>query len=148
MTTSCPCCGSEIRSVGVGYCLDCGVYTDWTEPGSGVGSEVVQASARRDDPRLEKQIQLAIKRVLALYPVQVWDTSQPHAAAITPGLPDLYVVGFGTGLWVEVKRADGDLTAAQEMFRDACREHGVPWACWRHEDDALAWVHLMMREAA
>lgn len=76
----------------------------------------------------EKAVQTACKRYLRLVGAQVWDTSQPFRAAITPGLPDLLVFLPRQGLvFVECKAPGGRLTPAQRDFRDACQAAGVPY---------------------
>lgn len=47
---SCPACGTEVRSVGVGFCNRCEVYLDWTPPKAGTPAPI-QAMAD-DEPRL------------------------------------------------------------------------------------------------
>lgn len=141
----CPSCHRDVRSVAPDpWCHDCGGR--FSELGA--AQPGVAVPVKREDDRPEKQIQLAIRQVLQLYPVTVYDTSQPFKAAITPGLPDLIVFGFGRVTFAEIKRADGALTPAQEIFRDLCFENGVPWECWRHEEDAIRWATEAMDRAA
>lgn len=92
------------------------------------------------ETRTEKDIQHAIKAALRLRGFNVWDTSQPFAAKITPGLPDLIVGGSGRLAFVEVKRSDGKLTEAQEMFRAVALEANVEHYVWRSEADAIRWI--------
>lgn len=88
----------------------------------------------------EKQVQAGIKRTLRMLGFAVYDLSQPRATKQTPGIPDLYVIGKNRHLWVEVKRPGGRLTSAQEAFRKECEDAGVPWACWRSAEEAVAWA--------
>lgn len=135
---TCPGCGRSLRSVApVAFCHTCGDYVDRV----GITPEP-DPPRIPDDGRDEAAVQAAIRRVIDAHPdLGVWDTSQPFAAAITPGLPDIIIIRRGWGvLFVEVKRATGTLSDAQRAFRDACRGAGVPWACWRSEHDAVRWI--------
>ena len=88
----------------------------------------------------EKQTQAGITKALRMLGAAVWDTSQPHRAKITPGLPDLLVFHRGRFTFAEVKRPGGKLTKPQKVFRDECEAAGVPWACWRSSEEAWEWA--------
>lgn len=76
----------------------------------------------------EKQVQAAVRRLLAMVGCAVWDTSQPFRAAITPGVPDLIVFHPRRGLFfVEVKRPGGRVSDAQRAFAQHCRDAGVAY---------------------
>ena len=76
----------------------------------------------------EKQVQAAVKDLLGQMSVEVWDTSQPFAAAITPGLPDLLCICPKRGVFfVECKRPGGKQTPAQRGFQAACEVAGTPY---------------------
>lgn len=122
------------------YCHECQGYLD--ELGK-VPAKSPAPISKLPDTRSEKQIQAAIVKVLRTAGYSVWDTSQPHAAKITPGLPDLLVLGHGRLLFVEVKRADGKLTEAQRSFAHHCEATGTEHRVWRSEADALAWMGRM-----
>jgi hypothetical protein len=88
----------------------------------------------------EKQVQAGVVKALRMLGAAVWDTSQPHRAKITPGLPDLLVFHRGRFIFAEVKRPGGRLTPAQRTFRDECEAAGVAWACWRSAEEAVEWA--------
>lgn len=78
--------------------------------------------------RTEKEVQHAVKKLLAFARVVVYDTSQPFRAAITPGLPDLICFCPKRGLFfVEVKRDGGRLSQAQFDFGSYCAAFEVPY---------------------
>jgi hypothetical protein len=85
----------------------------------------------------------------------VYETSQgyrrdPGGTRCTAGIPDLYIIGHGFHLWVEVKAPKGKLRPSQEAFRVECLRNGVPWELWRDVRDAWDWGVRMgvVREAA
>lgn len=88
----------------------------------------------------EKQIQAGIVKTLRMLGASVWDTSQPHRAKITPGLPDLLVFHGCRFAFVEVKRPGRGLTPGQELFRSECEAAGVAFAVWCSSRDAVRWV--------
>ena len=88
----------------------------------------------------EKQIQAGIVRSLRQIGAGVYDTSQPHRALITPGLPDLLVFFRGRFAFAEVKRPGGRLTPGQRAFRAECQDAGVPFHVWRSTEEALEWA--------
>lgn len=92
---------------------------------------MTQILARRPgrgrSPEAEKDVQLDVKRLYQQIGGIVWDTSQPFAAAITPGLPDLFIAvpRRAVTFFHEVKAAAGKLTAAQEAFAETVTGCGV-----------------------
>ena len=85
----------------------------------------------------------------------VWETSQGYrkdrgGTRTTAGIPDLYVLGHGRALWVEVKDTKGKLRPSQQTFRDECLANGIAWALWRDVRDAWDWAvgEGIIREAA
>lgn len=78
------------------------------------------------DTRAEKTVQAEIKRLLGTHEIEVYDTSQPFRAAITPGVPDLLCFCPRRGFFVvEVKSATGKQSAAQLHFQHLCERAGV-----------------------
>ena len=76
----------------------------------------------------EKAVQAAVKDLLRQMSVEVWDTSQPFAAKITPGVPDLLCICSKRGVFfVECKRPGGKQTPAQRGFQAACEVAGTPY---------------------
>lgn len=69
----------------------------------------------------------------------VYDLAQPRATMQTPGLPDLYVVGFGVAAWLEVKRPKGKQSDAQTLFEQVVRENGAIYQVVRSEEEAVRW---------
>jgi hypothetical protein len=54
------------------------------------------------------------------------------------GFADLLVLSEGRVMFLEVKSSAGRLSEAQERFRDLVQDQGLPWACVRSPQDALA----------
>jgi len=74
----------------------------------------------------------------------VWDTSQGYrkekgGTRITPGLPDLVIIGWGHVLFVEVKTPWGKETPGQMDFRMTCEANGGESVVWRSDGDAWDW---------
>ena len=77
---------------------------------------------------LEKEVQRDIVKLLTMFGVAVWNTSQPFAAKITPGVPDLLCICPRRGVFfVECKRPGGKQTPAQRGFQAACEVAGTPY---------------------
>lgn len=58
------------------------------------------------------------------------------AEGVRAGVPDLgLILPDGRAAFIEVKKADGRLSALQTGFRDLCARRGVPWALARCLDD-------------
>ncbi len=57
----------------------------------------------------------------------------------TPGIPDLIVIFPDAWTFAELKTPKGKLSTAQEGFRLACAEAGIPWQLWRSDGDAWDW---------
>lgn len=72
----------------------------------------------------EKAVQAACKRLLTLAGFHVSDLSQSRATQQTAGLPDLYAMGHGHAVWVEVKAPNGRVTPAQEAWHETARANG------------------------
>lgn len=51
----------------------------------------------------------------------------PPSIYSSKGIPDLYVLKGGRGIWLEVKSYRGKLTYEQAMFGRSIREHGGEW---------------------
>lgn len=96
--------------------------------------------AMKPKPPPEKAIHWWIVRYLRLMGFEVYSTAQARATKISPGIPDLLVMGQGVHVWVEVKRPKGKLSEAQETFQRLARRAGVDCLVWRSVEDARAWV--------
>jgi hypothetical protein len=96
------------------------------------------------DTRPEEEIRRGIREAFRAAGYYVWDTEQGYrhdgSSRVTPGLPDLLVMGMGRVLWVECKSARGRLSDAQALFRDVCAEVGIEHQVWRSETDAIQWL--------
>ena len=76
---------------------------------------------------LEKHVQRAVKDLLHAMNIPYWDTSQPFAAKITPGVPDLIAICPRRGLFfVEVKRKGGKMSPPQIRFKELAEAVDVP----------------------
>jgi hypothetical protein len=110
-----------------------------------MGAEVTTAR-RQPEKAIQADIVQALRRVgCAVY---VLGTHRPagdyQGTMQTPGVPDLWVFlprGLG-GLWVEVKAPKGRRSMAQEQFRAACYDDGVPYVCGGLPE---VMQHLMLR---
>lgn len=100
-------------------------------------------SRRRMRRPREKAVQYDVKNLYQQIGGLVWDTSQPFAAKITPGVPDLFVAlpRCNVAFFHEVKSARGKLSLPQQRFAEtamACDLRvvvgGVPEAVeWLYE---------------
>lgn len=145
---TCPQCDRVLRTVGVGYCEDCGIYADDgldKEPANslptalqpGVGKSV----KRPKDTRSEKMIQQAIRLRWELHGATVLNLSQPRATKQTPGLPDQIVLIPGNGcVFCEVKTPKGRQSEYQKEVEEACIGAGVHYLVARHEDDVTEFM--------
>ena len=93
----------------------------------------------------EAQIQKEIVVFMKTLGFACWETSQGYrkergGTRMTPGIPDLYFIGHGLGLWCEVKRPKGKLTEAQELFQQECWDNGILHQVWRDVRDAFDWM--------
>ena len=138
---TCPRCEQTLGALGR-YCPHCEAYIEDLLQG-----DPQPSSLGVPDTRSESAVSLAIVQVLELHGFTVWSLEQGYrhergGTRQTAGLGDLFVLGHGHSLWIELKRPDGKgrLRPSQEAFRDACRANGVAWALWRSETDALEWV--------
>ena len=77
----------------------------------------------------------------AVYVTSQGYRKEPGGTRMTPGLPDLFVVGRdGKWTWAEVKNERGQLTLPQQAFRCICVDAGLPWELWREPADAFDWA--------
>lgn len=72
----------------------------------------------------EKAVQRQLKAFLSAWDCEVWDLTQPRAAMVDPGVPDLLVwlpllgaPAGGVWCWIEVKSPSGRIAPAQHSFR-------------------------------
>lgn len=126
---TCP-AGHELVGLGT-YCWECPGYVEPRKAQEAPGT----APSEVLDPRSEKEIQASVKRFLQGIGYSVWDTSQPFAAKITPGLPDLFVTGRGRCVWIECKSAKGKQSEAQATFQAAVEANGGRYILARSEVD-------------
>jgi VRR-NUC domain len=89
--------------------------------------ETGRADFRKPKRTPEKDVQRAVVQLLRLRHIRFFDTSQPRAAMVTAGLPDLIVCPPGRLLFVEVKAPGGTLSRPQRAFWTLCRAAGVPY---------------------
>lgn len=124
----CTSCGSDVPVEGdTSTCPDCG-ETYPTEGLAGSSAPAVES---------EKEEQLAGRRLMeAVRPdAAIYDTSQPHQAKITPGVPDWIVFTPEEGLFFfEWKREGGRLSDPQRRFRALCRQACLPYKCGTRHD--------------
>jgi hypothetical protein len=90
--------------------------------------------------RPEARIRLGCRDLLRSTGFAVWDLEQNRRTRQTPGLGDLYALGHGLSVWIEVKTPKGKLSTAQEVFRDFCLENGQGWQLWRSVGEAWEWL--------
>lgn len=110
------------------------------------GGGIVMASPSPARPQpTEKAIQAGIVRILRQLGASVYDTSQPHRALITAGLPDLLVFHRGRFAFVEVKRPGGRLTPAQVAFQAEARRAGLEALVWTAAEEAVEWARAPER---
>lgn len=104
----------------------------------------------KPEARISKDIRDFLRTLgFAVYSLEQGYRPERGGTRQTPGLPDLYAMGKGFGMWIEVKTPKGKLRASQELFRDEARANGVNWHCWRSVSDAVEWAkELGILEAA
>jgi hypothetical protein len=92
------------------------------------GPASLRAIAERPRVPTEKEVQHAVRRLLDVHGVAVYDTSQPFRAAITAGVPDMRYFCERRGfVVVEVKRPGGKQSPEQGVFAERCANAGVPY---------------------
>ena len=97
---------------------------------------------------LEKHVQRAVKGLLGQMSIAVYDTSQPFAAKITPGVADLICFCPRRGLFfVECKRKGGKQSPAQQVFQRHCEDAGVPYLLGG-VDEVTEFLQTYKRKAA
>ena len=94
-----------------------------------------------NEDRISREIQELLKTV----GFAIWSTEQGYrkdrgGTRQTPGMADLYVLGHGRALWVEVKTPKGKIRNSQKMFGTECERNGVDWFVWRDATDAWDWL--------
>lgn len=129
-----PECGRALEGL-ARFCHSCKRYVDDYRR-----EEPKAARALPDDPRSEKEIQTGVKNALAAMGFGIWDTSQPFAAKITPGVADLFVAGRGACAWIECKSSTGRQSEAQAAFQVAVESNEGTYILARHERDVIAWA--------
>jgi len=84
----------------------------------------------RDAQIAEKEEQGMIVKLFRAVGIRVYTTSQARPAKVSPGIPDLWCVHKDAGVcfWWESKRqVGGELSTAQQEFRDECAAGLVNW---------------------
>lgn len=144
--THCPTCATELMGL-ARWCHVCGLYVE--DMASGGAPEPKPAPV---DRRPEAQIRMAIRGALEALGFVVLDFEQgwrrDGSTRVRKGLPDLFIMGFGVGVWRELKSAKGRLTPEQEAFGEDCRRCGIDWGVWRHEGEAIEWAEAVRKAAA
>lgn len=93
----------------------------------------------------EREISRDIQGLFRLVGFHVFSTEQgyrrdPGGTRMTPGIPDLWVMGHGMALWIEVKTPKGKLRDSQMAFRACCFANGVDYQLMRSIADAKEWL--------
>ena len=88
--------------------------------------------------RTEKQIEHDIVRSMRAMGYHVSKFSQPRASKQTEGIPDLYAMGHGCGLWIEVKTATGRVRPSQLAWHAEAERNGVAVVVARSTADVVA----------
>lgn len=91
----------------------------------------------------EAQLSKDVQRLLKMIGCAVYSTEQGYrkdrgGTRTTPGIPDLIVLHPDAWTFAELK-VGTQLSVAQEGFRTAALDAGVPWECWRSVEDAWEW---------
>lgn len=121
----------------VGPPLRAGRVEDWT---------MTEAQTQQAIVEFLRAVLFSTYRVVAI-PNGATRTASGRAsnavAGLTPGAPDLMVVGHGRVWFIEVKSRTGKLTSAQHEWGDWCFKIGlVGWCCARNVEDVRdALVH-------
>jgi hypothetical protein len=96
---------------------------------------------KRQSP--EKRMQGYVIKNLRRLGFFVSSFSQARASKQTPGIPDLYVMGHGVALWIEMKADGCKLTTAQSVWHREAKENGVAVMVAYNTDDVLAELRTM-----
>lgn len=99
-----------------------------------------------------KDEQRNARKVFVALGCRVYWLSQARRTGQTPGLGDLWVFvpKLGLAFWWETKHGRGDLSTAQQEFRDLCAACGIRYACGTAKDaeDYAITLGLATRDAA
>lgn len=102
----------------------------------------------------EAQISKEIQTFMKALGFSVWSVEQGFrkergGTRQTPGIPDLWIMGHGLGVWCEVKRPKGKLRDSQLLFQSEAQANGVLHEVWRDVRDAFDWcvTHKIIEEA-
>jgi hypothetical protein len=99
----------------------------------------------------ERAIQMAIRHALKLHDAEsiaipnggkrtLWEGRMLRAEGLTPGAPDLLLIGRGAMGFLEVKAPGGRLSEAQVAFHDMLRRRGQLVETVRSVDEAIATI--------
>lgn len=102
----------------------------------------------------EAQISREIQRFMKQVGFGVWSVEQGFrkergGTRQTPGIPDLWIMGHGLGVWVEVKTPKGKLRESQLLFQSEAQANEVMHEVWRDVRDAFDFCvrHEILEEA-
>lgn len=93
-----------------------------------------------NDERTEGEIQDATVKELRKLGFGVWVTSQGRKSRVTPGIADLFVVGRGRCVWLEMKSAKGRQEPEQLKFQQAVEANGGEYCLAYNEVQAIEYM--------
>lgn len=103
----------------------------------------MSAALRAKHLLTEKQWQQLVVDFARMH--QWWTHHEFDSRRSSEGWPDLVLLRDGEALFVELKREDGKVTAAQAYVLDLLESAGCEVAVWRPSDEAKAFARLSRR---
>mgnify|MGYP003636798339 FL=1 len=89
---------------------------------------------------ISREIQDFLKMVgFAVYSCEQGYRKERGGTRQTPGIPDLYIMGHGRSLWIEVKTPKGKMRDSQVAFAHQALLNDVPCVMWRDVREAFDW---------
>jgi len=91
--------------------------------------------------RAERKVQpetLILRAVRDYLQLRGWTVKRfQQGLGCDPGIPDLYAMRKGLGIWIEIKTPAGKLSMGQKEFEFDCQYHGIPFCVIRSIDEAM-----------
>lgn len=94
------------------------------------------------DTRSESERQTAVRKLLKGMGFSCWSTSQTRRSRVTPGVPDLFVAGWGVTAWIEMK-ATRKQSPAQIEFQETVEANGGIYVLAYSEQDVAEWLNSL-----
>ena len=106
------------------------------------------AVGRRPRTRAEKPARHKPSRRDLVSGLAPADSHRLQRLGLLAGLADLYIMGYGVGVWRELKRATGGSHRSRKPSERTAGSAGADWGVWRHQREAIEWAEQVRRVAA